>query len=792
MAMQIQCPGCQAKFKLKKAPATAVRMKCPKCEGVIQIPAGPVSEEPAKAEPPAASPAAEAAPTAKAAKAGKATAASATGPAKKPAKKKKAPAQADALWDDDGFGDDYEDFADDDGFGDDFGDESDDDFTDARSSRSRSRSGTGKGKAGGKAGKRKGGGKNVKNGMSTPAKAGIVVLALAVIGGGVFGAMQMFGGDDSVESSETGGGDGSDAATGAGADLAGAGIDNGAPVKNVVDMRYLPAQTEVLVQVKAASLWNAPLIQKLKAQLGGSIPEDIDPNDIESAIVGGWSPEGGPPGPNAGYLAVLTMKRDVAEADFRNIDSSSDYNGTKIFKLRQAQMPAAPGMPPGMGAAPTVYMSIVESRLLLFGPEAELKGALDRGSREVRFERFDFADPSAQVMVAVAPRDPDAMASGAPPIPEPTINQLVQNLLQNARGFGLGINVGSDLQLALRVSCRDSAGAAALQKDVMAAVKLGQDQLKEMMGGNLMMGMMLKPVESIVGRANAQVSGNEVILALNATEQELATLGNTLGPFVMQGLNGGQPGVDGPPSGLGATGAGGSGGFPGAADPASSGPGGPTTGLEFQADVYPILKWRCGQCHIRKTEGGLSLASFEAIMAHEGKAGKAVVPGDPEASAIYRRTHAGEMPPKQKLRDAEVETLRKWIEAGAKPPGSEVVVSKTFSNPDPGSAAAASGTASALPSSPGGSVSFAASIEPLLKQQCGSCHIRQQKGGFSMASLQTLLQHSGKDGPAVRPGDPAGSTLYTMVSSGKMPPRGALPQEQVEAIRAWIAAGATP
>ena len=89
----------------------------------------------------------------------------------------------------------------------------------------------------------------------------------------------------------------------------------------------------------------------------------------------------------------------------------------------------------------------------------------------------------------------------------------------------------------------------------------------------------------------------------------------------------------------------------------------------FSKQVLPLLRTRCVTCHgAEKQEGGLRLDSLEAAI-KGGDQGPAVVPGDAESSLFVKAiTFADpdlQMPPKQKLSDAEIAVLRHWIQNGA-------------------------------------------------------------------------------------------------------------------------------
>jgi mono/diheme cytochrome c family protein len=100
--------------------------------------------------------------------------------------------------------------------------------------------------------------------------------------------------------------------------------------------------------------------------------------------------------------------------------------------------------------------------------------------------------------------------------------------------------------------------------------------------------------------------------------------------------------------------------------------------VDYLRDVKPILAQRCYSCHgANKQQSGLRVDTAAAIL-KGGQSGPAVVPGDVEASLLIEAV-SGEsdlrMPPEdagERLTDAQVATLRRWILQGAKHPANEV------------------------------------------------------------------------------------------------------------------------
>jgi hypothetical protein len=113
------------------------------------------------------------------------------------------------------------------------------------------------------------------------------------------------------------------------------------------------------------------------------------------------------------------------------------------------------------------------------------------------------------------------------------------------------------------------------------------------------------------------------------------------------------------------------------------------TDVVSEHEVLPIFQLRCTGCHgKRRQEGGLDLRT-QASRLKGGKSGPALVPGKPEESLLMKRILAGEMPPAKLLYEyavrppttPEVETLRKWIAAGA--PSAPAVVASSVEVSDP-------------------------------------------------------------------------------------------------------------
>jgi hypothetical protein len=107
-------------------------------------------------------------------------------------------------------------------------------------------------------------------------------------------------------------------------------------------------------------------------------------------------------------------------------------------------------------------------------------------------------------------------------------------------------------------------------------------------------------------------------------------------------------------------------------------------------DALAVLE-RCSQCHGAALQmSGLNLSTREGML-KGGEKGPAIVPGNAEASLLYKRVAGLQaplmpMPPVPPLKPEEIALLKGWIDQGVKWPGEAaatpaVTAAKTPSSP---------------------------------------------------------------------------------------------------------------
>ena len=99
------------------------------------------------------------------------------------------------------------------------------------------------------------------------------------------------------------------------------------------------------------------------------------------------------------------------------------------------------------------------------------------------------------------------------------------------------------------------------------------------------------------------------------------------------------------------------------------------TSVDFARDIRPILTNSCFRCHgpdEETVEAGLQLDTRDHAMAETDSGVRAIVPGKPGDSELIARVSSADeferMPPEDagsKLKGAEIELLKAWIQQGA-------------------------------------------------------------------------------------------------------------------------------
>lgn len=267
------------------------------------------------------------------------------------------------------------------------------------------------------------------------------------------------------------------------------------PTEKMLALRWMPADTELILHVKVSDIWQAPLlkglienpetvkqVQEIQKHIG------VGPADIESVTLGVsdlkgiqsasmMAAMGMPPAANQFKgLIVARSKKPLSQSAILQASpelKSVEYNGKSYFLL-----PTPPG-PPGQ---PVVEAGgwVADANTVVMGGMNELKSAMDKGETVTPRKELSFVDATSHVVLVVAPKDPQAMSQGQTPtsLPgmPPQIAEMQRALNESLQGFGLGINIRGGIDLQTSLLFKDSAGATNFRAGLLAAVAEGRKQ----------------------------------------------------------------------------------------------------------------------------------------------------------------------------------------------------------------------------------------------------------------------------------------------------------------------------
>jgi mono/diheme cytochrome c family protein len=190
---------------------------------------------------------------------------------------------------------------------------------------------------------------------------------------------------------------------------------------------------------------------------------------------------------------------------------------------------------------------------------------------------------------------------------------------------------------------------------------------------------------------------------------------------------------------------------------------------DFEHDVKPIFEANCFSCHGATSTIGLDLRTATSIL-RGSYDGPVVLKGAAEKSLLYEKVSKRQMPPSGfnlKLTDAQINTIKLWIDAGLPSQESETIAAKTQEE----------------------TARFEKQALPIFKAKCFGCHGTDQPAAkLDLRSLIGVLKGS-EAGPVVSDRGSDKSLLLRRVSARQMPPPGTaepLTESEVQALAKWI------
>ncbi len=253
------------------------------------------------------------------------------------------------------------------------------------------------------------------------------------------------------------------------------------PAEKVLGLRWMPADTDILIHAKIASIWQAPLLKEPLSnpsvatwQTEFETKSGMKPSDIESLSLGVVDfsgslvkhklendklqnplsiPPAGPPIPfNAmnfpavRYVFVLKTKKPIDAKLLGQAPNSKmqERNGKSYFEV--------PSISP---TSPAVGGWVADSTTLIVGTTKELFETMDRGETVVPRKEWSTVDHQPHLVVAAAvPTNLDSMVKSADDAGTELPGLVVSMILANKNfafqsgSFGLTVKGGIDLQVS--------------------------------------------------------------------------------------------------------------------------------------------------------------------------------------------------------------------------------------------------------------------------------------------------------------------------------------------------------
>lgn len=202
--------------------------------------------------------------------------------------------------------------------------------------------------------------------------------------------------------------------------------------------------------------------------------------------------------------------------------------------------------------------------------------------------------------------------------------------------------------------------------------------------------------------------------------------------------------------------------------------------VDFTTQVKPILEAACTHCHgADKDKGDFRLHTKEDLI-KGNENGPGLTAGDLTKSSLYKTLilpHDDDMvmPPAKEglLAQSQIEVIKGWIEQGAEWPAGVTLEVKPR-------------------------IDFVKHIQPILEQNCVSCHNPDKdKGGLILSTKKEAFE-TGDNAPNIVAFDAAKSALYHLTALGAdeddlMPPAksgGPLKKEEIAMLKGWVEQGA--
>lgn len=259
------------------------------------------------------------------------------------------------------------------------------------------------------------------------------------------------------------------------------------PTEEVLALRWMPAETDVLLHLKIAELERAPVLKPLlelprvKEGLSklqgatGLLPQNIsaislgfaDIPDLQSlpSEADSHFPQSSLP---ARMLAVVRTTAPFSTDSFLSAMPAfhpATHNGKTYLETSNGNAPA---------------ICIADSSTILIAGVNDLKAAMDRGATMTPRQEFKAMGSDAHLLLIVAPRDPLKLTGPIVPHSQngrADVQELAQIVKSSLVGFGVGIKVRGGIELQAQMAFRDADASGKLSANLTKGLAEARTEL---------------------------------------------------------------------------------------------------------------------------------------------------------------------------------------------------------------------------------------------------------------------------------------------------------------------------
>ncbi len=240
---------------------------------------------------------------------------------------------------------------------------------------------------------------------------------------------------------------------------------------NALNVAWLPADAEVVVNVRVRELSLSPMLAALQAtpETQASLKQlkdetglelrDIDSMTIgirgatELAMTGAANPAALASGKENVVIVVrlrLPFNPQVVQRRTEDFEAAT-HDGKQFFRSLDAEN------------TPCIYLP--DSKTVVLAEEEQLKASIDGGGELGSRPEFEFVDSSRHLAVAFIPDDPFSLTEALPTegSGSDALDRLTKAVKDQLLGVGLGVSLNDSLEFEVRALCVD--GAAATEVD---------------------------------------------------------------------------------------------------------------------------------------------------------------------------------------------------------------------------------------------------------------------------------------------------------------------------------------